>query len=458
MTLDVRRVLADADALLTREQRERIALAWARRNVGKFDPNQPRDEQGRWSDGGGGDGGAAPAPSGGKEPEDMRLVGSGVDRQRVENWRKDLEEKLDALEKQGKAGEEEWDKINRMEIALGFFLNASEKDKAAGHASLMEVHDGNNKLLATVFTQHNPETRVSTIEGIGGLEKAALTKALEHTVLHEQSGNHAERIEKVEFADNADIIAAMEAAGFQKQTMQDPSVVRMVIGPEKTEAEKAKEERETAEHAARIGGASRAAARLLGYDPKLVAINTGDHPFKIGGETMQRYAAGIAHLETGVISIFPKHIYSEDGAVSVMAHEVAHQKFQTVLNAVNAEYAKMRERERAGEVLTKPDGTLYPQYVDQYPLVARFEQHNDYKTIDKRRDTDGITDYSKAYWKQAGDDVDVLQRVSERSATHETLAEMAKRLTETGKLEGAPVWRSYYRDIMKTYDELKAKK
>ena len=192
--------------------------------------DEPRDESGRWTEGGGGDGGG---------DADMRLVGSGVDKTRVENWRKDLEQQLDKLEKEGKAGEAEWDKINQMEISLGFYLNANEKDKANGHASLSEVHDGNNKLLATVFTQFNPKNKASVIEGIGSLEKAALTKALEHSILHEQEGNKSERIEKVEFADETDTIEAMKAAGFREEKMQTEGVVHMVLGAKETSAERA---------------------------------------------------------------------------------------------------------------------------------------------------------------------------------------------------------------------------
>jgi hypothetical protein len=405
---------------------------------------------GQFTSDGGGDGGD-------KEAASMRLVGTGVDKQRVENWQKDLEKQLDTLEKQGKAGTEEWNKINRMEIALGFYLNASEKDRANGHASLTEVHDGNNKLLATVFIQHNPETRVSTIEGIGTLEQAALTKALTHAILHEQAGNKAERIEKVEFADNLEIIAAMEAAGFRKVAMEDPSVVRMVLGKEeKTEAEKAREERVAIEHAAMVRGAAQATAKILGYDTKLIAVNAGDYTFKIGNEARQRFAAGLAHLDTGIIEIFSKHVYSAEAVTSVTTHEVAHQKYETVLKALNKERADMirtdtKEAEAGRPSLTNPDGTLKPEHRDLFPLTARFEKH--LATLDKRIRDDGVSAYSADYWKAQKDGP-----VSVKSASHETIAEMAAGLVDTGKLPGSPQWRAYYNDIMKTYDELKAKK
>src|SRR5215471_19897259 len=43
--------------VLAREQRDGAVLGRAWRIIDKFDPSEPRDEQGRWTDGGGGDGG-----------------------------------------------------------------------------------------------------------------------------------------------------------------------------------------------------------------------------------------------------------------------------------------------------------------------------------------------------------------------------------------------------------------
>jgi hypothetical protein len=433
--------------------------------------DEPRDEQGRWTDGGGdGDGGegAAEKPSGDEGPtkdEDMRLIGSGVDKSRVVEWQKGLQEQLDALEKQGKVGDTEWTNINRIEVALGHYLEASEKERADGHLSLREVHDGNNKLLSAVTTQFNPETKISTILALGGIDHKAYVKALEHTIYHERDGNKAERIETVIFTTGRDFpasakddetgtIAAMEAAGFNQHRMETAGVVRMSFGAEgKTSAEKAKEEKEAAQHSAEILGAAKATGKLLGYDPKLIKVNDGNSPFTLGG--VQRQAAGLAHLTTGVIEIFPKHVYSIENAVPITAHEIGHQKFQTVLNALKAERADASKLEAAeldrGNAITNPDGTLKPEYRDLFPLVARFEKH--VATLDARIAADGVSSYSKDWWKEYQAHVASVQ-----SAVHETIAEMAYAVANGDKLPGSPQWKSYYNDIMKTYDELKAKK
>src|SRR4029077_4706380 len=167
-------------------------------------------------------------------------------------------------------------------------------------------------------------------------------------------------------------------------------------------------------------------------------------------ETRSRYAAGLAHLDTGKITIFPRHIPDADSAVSVMAHEVMHQKYQTVLNAVEAERKEMMKDPDTLRAM-RPDGSLSAPLDAKYPLYSRFVKHDNQQV--ERSKSDGITEYSRAYWTQA------QPGVSDRTVTiplanHETLAEMARRVTETGKLEGAPEWRSYYRDIDKTYKEL----
>jgi hypothetical protein len=240
-------ILADGDDAAAKEVSDKIRA----RILGKQDKERQKDwdeskhprepagspEGGQFA-GGGGDGDSQWNELD-KESADMRLVGTGIDLSRVQEWRKGLETQLDALEKEGKAGTDEWNQINRMEIALGFYLNASEGERKTGTASLVEIHNGNNKLLATVYTQFNPKIRASTIEGIGGIEQAALTKAVEHTVLQQQLGNKAERIEKVLFADDSNTIAAMEAAGFRQEKMKTEGVVRMILGAKETSLERA---------------------------------------------------------------------------------------------------------------------------------------------------------------------------------------------------------------------------
>jgi len=409
---------------------------------------------------------AAPAQS----DEDMRLVGSGVDLKRVEEWQKGLQAQLDTLEKAGKAGDDEWSRINRMEIALGFYLNASPADRMQGYASLVEVHDGNNKLLATVFTQHNPKTAVSTIEGIGTLERAALVKALNHTVLHEQEGNKAERIEKVEFSDQEDILEPMRAAGFRPVAMETPGVVRMVIGKEQTSIESGERERQKELHSREIQGAAEASAVFLGYSVSKVVMSATPHNFTIGEHAQT--AAGTAHPD-GRIVLYPEQIWRAKDVPGIMAHEVMHQKYRAVQAAFQADRkafqeepgpppnpqgATFEEREGGRLMVINPDGSPRPPYDKKYPLYADMIKH--FNSMDKRAKSDGVSDYSKEYWDVAyqpgtGKEKAKFDWAKAFLAENETLAEMARIELDTEKLPGKPAWRSYYKSIAHWYDELR---
>lgn len=61
-------VRARAEKVLTPGQRWTLAKQQALRNLEKFDPNEPRDESGKWTDGGGSDGGGT-KPSAEPKPE-----------------------------------------------------------------------------------------------------------------------------------------------------------------------------------------------------------------------------------------------------------------------------------------------------------------------------------------------------------------------------------------------------
>jgi len=64
---DWRSIRERAESLLTPAQRWAVTKARAERHVDKFDPNEPRDESGKWTDGGGsGDSGGSDKPSGDK--------------------------------------------------------------------------------------------------------------------------------------------------------------------------------------------------------------------------------------------------------------------------------------------------------------------------------------------------------------------------------------------------------
>ncbi|HMF27989.1 MAG TPA: hypothetical protein VKE42_04410, partial [Candidatus Cybelea sp.] len=422
-----------------------LIAEWLQRQPGHDVSDEPRDEGGRWTSGGeGGDGGTSDDAS-------MRLVGTGQNKERTDKWIADLKTEIEALP-QDQVGGERDGQLNGMKTALELYQSAPTKLKGAGERSLHTVHDGNGKLLAAVYTQYLPEGNYSSIESMGGLEHAALVKALGHMVTHEEKDNHAARIEMTVFDDDKTRLDALKELGFRSGAASGNGVQVMIKGDETTQAEKDRAARMSAEHTGAILGAGQATAKLLGYDPKLVRVSKEDYTFTLTGTV--RHAAGLAHLATGVITLYPERIYSAEAAVGVAAHEVAHQKYQTVLNFVQKEREALWEADRQAaqqhqDPITNPDGTIKEPYRNQFPLVARFEKHEGPDAVQKRIDKDGVTDYSKDYWKDAAPPNQNL--VTVRSASHETIAEMARLEAERQPSTAASVWKSYYKDVMKTY-------
>jgi hypothetical protein len=119
----------------------------------------------------------------------------------------------------------------------------------------------------------------------------------------------------------------------------------------------------------------------------------------------KRTAAGTAHGKD-YITIYMNNV-NPGFAKEVMAHEIAHIKFETFIQANFEKYKG---------------------------LVA---------DIGKFQKSDGVTDYSREYWTAYGQKQNF---VTERSAFHETLAEIAAQ-EEKGLTVGAPEWRSLYDEV-----------
>jgi hypothetical protein len=411
----------------------------------EFDEGKhPRDDHGRWSAGGGGDEGpAAKEPKEITQQEHTWLVSEHPPQPTIDKWTKELTARSEELAAQGKAGNDEDNQIGRMQTALNSFQQESDANLKANLASISVVYDIEDRhLRATAFTYRDPETNVATIQHFGALDHAAGVKALEIAV-RQMEGSTA-RIEGKVFGDDKASQEMFEAAEFVEIEKGDTYTKFVLNNPGA--------ELFSPEHETEMLVTSMATAQLLGYDPNMVVTNMGEMSFSVGSKGGFK-AAGLAHLETGKIEIFPRQIPNADNAVSITAHEVAHQKFETVLNAVTAERDKvMADPETLAGM--KADGTLKPPLDAKYPLYSRFAPF-DNLTKEFIKD-DGITNYSKDYWKAA--EPDQFPQVTIKAAMHETIAEMARRQSETGKLgEASPLWRQFYRAVMDSYDEIKKK-
>jgi hypothetical protein len=417
------------------------------RLIGKdedFDESKhPRDEAGRFTESGGGDGGSAASAE-----EKPLLVSHRPNQEKLDRWTAEIAARQKELADQGQAGNKEDEHLNRMQTALNAYMQEPEENLNSGTVGLNTAYDLDGHLLGAAFTSVGEQkgfSKPATIHYFGAVDPAAHLKVLDF--VDGNFGPLVTHLEAKEWADDKESIALFEKAGF-KQVSESGGLVRLQKG---TSGQK----QLSAEHSAKIHGAAQATARLLGYDPDLVVVSSEDSPFKIAGDPMTHYAAGLAHLDTGKIELFPRRLYDADAAVGTTAHEVAHQKYQKVLNAVEAERKKLNS-DPATEEGMNADGSLKPPLDAKYPLYSRFVKHENSQS--KRIKDDGITMYSREWWRgweasRASTDPGV-RKMPLSSPQHETIAEIARRFTETGELKGSPAWRAYYRDVMKTYDEL----
>lgn len=183
-----------------------------------------------------------------------------------------------------------------------------------------------------------------------------------------------------------------------------------------------------------------------------------------GGES-QRSAMGTASLSNGTIKIYrgvaEKH---PEALAPVLVHEIAHQQFQAVLNEWQKERAGIvaREREIGGDVTTV-DGSgnvkIKKEYEAEFPLATVLEPLLGSRPAQKDLiETDGITDYSRDWWKAHG-----KSEATNMQAMHETIAEMA-RLDWEGTLhrlvwyKDSKTWRPLYEAVRDFYPEVVRKR
>jgi len=211
-------------------------------------------------------------------------------------------------------------------------------------------------------------------------------------------------------------------------------------------------------HAERINAIAKATAIEHGVDPATVNTDLGTKYYNMEGAPTggSKYAAqGTCNLNNYEVMIYPQNIFldgvfgsKEQYIRGIVIHELGHVKLETVRDALRTEHMATKD---------------FPGLPT--PLKERFAKHENAKALSARRKGDGITAYSRQYWtefekemtnrKAAGN---IQWPVMYLTAQHETIAEMMRIKDKTGELRGTTAWKSYYNDVMLTWDELQAKK
>ena len=464
-----------------RTKRERwiaIKAAAERALATKFDPDEPRDESGRWTDGGGGDGdgsSGAAKPSGGTSFKQPSV-------EQAEKWHEQIGARQAELEAAGKIGEQEDTELQRMSGAVAMYLRAvrdNPQDIESGKVGINVIYD-DEKVYAAVTTQYDDKKKVAEITYAGGIDRqnraAALRGARER---NEQLG--AGRVEGHEFADDTEAIKSYKDAGFRQ--ISGGHVVTMISGGEQTPQELQAIAESNKAHVQMVRGMASSVAKDLGYDQNKIALGAEgelDQNFVLNGK--QYKAAGLAYTRStdpalkGTIKLFPSQMWDEKAVQGVTAHEIEHIKFQDAYDR----YQKERDAvmldpgpspkpdaehhwEKVGglDAVMKPDGTLRPPYDEKYPAYQAMMQTYGMNGSAEYAAGDGVSDYSDEYWKQWEANEKTAKYF--HSAMHETLAEMArskyttgkfpehKGATPTAKTDNAKMWRDLYRAVDKVH-------
>lgn len=155
--------------------------------------------------------------------------------------------------------------------------------------------------------------------------------------------------------------------------------------------------------------------------------------FQLNGETMLYGGAAVGtkgdgwttpggvKYGTGDVVVFGTQGFDKDFPVAgIIAHEIQHQRWNQVQQRFEEELKQIDDRYK--RTATDGDGNLLPQYREEFPTVAAMQDSgwHDIETGKILTKTDGVTEYSKRWWKEHADG-----KAYYSTAVNETLAEIA---------------------------------
>lgn len=198
-------------------------------------------------------------------------------------------------------------------------------------------------------------------------------------------------------------------------------------------------------------------AKSLGISPDSIEYGGEGYAFSVGDDNFT--AAGQYDPSTGKITLYKGAMTSEINTKVVTAHEVQHAKYDVVVRkGYEAERVEVMKEfqannyENADNILS-PSGKLRGEYIDKYPLYNAFQPYFEGEQFNELVDRDGITGYSKSYWKAYHDG-----KVSSRTAINETLSEVAAQKALGINRDIPNVWRRMYNDVNSHYKKMKVSK
>jgi hypothetical protein len=180
-------------------------------------------------------------------------------------------------------------------------------------------------------------------------------------------------------------------------------------------------------------------AKSWGYPKDKIKWDPGQgHEFEVDGETMT--AAAYCDLKSGNVTIYTESLTEgHDDPIELAAHEIMHGVFEHCTRQYEIEETAIYKLEAKGKEPWDEKGNLKKEFHDEFPVVAEMSPYFNSDAYDKFAKEDGVTDYSKAYWKEQKAGV-----ATRHIAIHETLAEIAAHEARTGKVIGKPHYKNAY--------------
>jgi hypothetical protein len=399
---------------------------------------------------------ALPSPSG---ADKMLLVTHHPSDEQYAKWDAQIQAHRDKLEAEQRFGDREDSQVSYMRNALKEYRAAKPEDQASSRVGLSVVYGGPHdtddpQLLAVTMVRFNEQQGVVRITSSGGLDEDAHIKSLQQIVArYGREGSKAERIEGAIWGDDLETAAIYEAAGFRITGETSVGMTRVVYGKE----EPTKAEQEAAEKLAlarrnEVEAKARVAAAQLDFNPDDVVFNDRDDTFILNGVQMH-YAGSFTHGQAK-IEIYHKHV-ALDSVAGVTAHEIGHRKLDALRQRYRDERADVTTEFKSHEnvdTVMKPDGTLREPFATKYPVYQAWKTIVD-GHLDEMRESDGVSDYSKEYWKAITAKYPGDTAMSK--AFHETIAEMNRIKFETGKLPGSKRWQQLHQLMEKNWAQMR---
>lgn len=195
-------------------------------------------------------------------------------------------------------------------------------------------------------------------------------------------------------------------------------------------------------------GIAESTAQELGISPDLVEYGGDGYAFTVGDDHF--IAAGQFDPSTGKITLYKGALNaSEDELRGIVSHEVQHSKFNEVMSKYRDEETSI-VHDPQGIDKIYPSGRLRDEYQGEFPVYAKLQPYIFGKYTGELEQKDGITNYSKSYWKAYAE-----HKVRFETAVNETLAEVAHQKA-LGIKTGIPnVWRRMYNDLNAEYKRIK---